>query len=65
MTLQENAYSEKISYDIDPDNEEEDSYILTLHLDEEYFKDKDRKYPVTIDPTVSWTGSRISGCLCN
>ena len=51
------AYSEKISYDIDPDNEEEDSYILTLHLDEEYFKDKDRKYPVTIDPTVSWTGS--------
>ena len=51
------AYSEKISYDIEPDNEEEDSYILTLHLDEEYFKDKDRKYPVTIDPTVSWTGS--------
>ena len=51
------AYSEKLSYDIELDDEEEDSYILTLHLDEEYFKDKDREYPVTIDPTVSWTGS--------
>ena len=51
------AYSEKISYDIELDDQEKDSYILTLHLDEEYFKDKDRKYPVTIDPTVSWTGS--------
>ena len=51
-----NAYSEKLSYDIEPDGEE-DSYVLTLHLDEDYFQDKDRQYPVTIDPTVSWTGS--------
>ena len=51
-----NAYSEKLSYDIEPDGEE-DSYLLTLHLDEDYFQNKDRQYPVTIDPTVSWTGS--------
>lgn len=52
----ENAYSEKLSYDIEEDGEE-GSYLLTLHLDEDYFKDKDREYPVTIDPTVTWTGS--------
>ena len=50
------AYSEKLSYDIEPDGGE-DSYLLTLHLDEDYFQDKDRQYPVTIDPTVTWTGS--------
>ena len=50
------AYSEELYYDIEPDGEE-DSYLLTLHLDEDYFQDKDREYPVTIDPTVSWTGS--------
>ena len=50
------AYSEELYYDIEPDGEE-DSYLLTLHLDEDYFQEKDREYPVTIDPTVSWTGS--------
>ena len=50
------AYSENLSYDIEPDGGE-DSYLLTLHLDEDYFQDKDRQYPVTIDPTVTWTGS--------
>ena len=50
------AYSEKLSYDIESDGEE-GSYLLTLHLDEDYFQDKDRQYPVTIDPTVTWTGS--------
>lgn len=50
------AYSEKLFYDIEPDGEE-GSYLLTLHLDEDYFQDKDRQYPVTIDPTVTWTGS--------
>lgn len=60
------AYSEKISYDIDPDNEEEDSYILTLHLDEEYFKDKDRKYPVTIGSNrIMDRIYGFLGCLCN
>ena len=50
------AYSENLSYDIESDGEE-GSYLLTLHLDEDYFQDKDRQYPVTIDPTVTWTGS--------
>ena len=58
------AYSENLSYDIESDGEE-GSYLLTLHLDEDYFQDKDRQYPVTIDPTVTWTGSGFLGCLCN
>ena len=51
------AYSEKLSYDIEPIKDEKDTYELTLTLDEEYLKDKDRKYPITIDPTVTWNGS--------
>lgn len=51
------AYSEKLSYDIEPIKDEKDTYELTLTLDEEYLKDKDRKYPITIDPTVTWKGS--------
>lgn len=51
------AYSEKLSYDIEPIKDEKDTYELTLTLDEEYVKDKDRKYPITIDPTVTWKGS--------
>lgn len=51
------AYSEKLSYDIEPIKDEKDTYELTLTLGEEYLKDKDRKYPITIDPTVTWKGS--------
>lgn len=51
------AYSEKLSYDIEPIKDEKDTYELTLTLDEKYLKDKDRKYPITIDPTVTWKGS--------
>ncbi|MBS7006937.1 DNRLRE domain-containing protein [Anaerostipes sp.] len=53
----EEAYSEKLSYDIEPIKGEKDTYELTLRLDEAYLKDKDRKYPITIDPTVTWKGS--------
>ena len=52
-----NAYSEAVSYEIEPMEGEEDTYLLTLVLDENYLKDSDRKYPVTIDPTVTWKGS--------
>lgn len=51
------AFSEKLSYDIEPIKDEKDTYELTLTLGEEYLKDKDRKYPITIDPTVTWKGS--------
>lgn len=51
------AYSEAVSYEIEPIEGEEDTYRLTLVLDENYMKDSDRKYPVTIDPTVTWKGS--------
>lgn len=49
------AYSEELSYDLEEAGE--DTYIITLSFEEDYFKDKDRKYPVTIDPTVTWKGS--------
>lgn len=52
-----NAYSEEISYEIEAIEGEEDTYLLTLVLDGDYFKDSGRKYPVTIDPTVTWKGS--------
>lgn len=51
------GYSEKLFYDMEPIQGEKDTYELTLTLDEQYLKDKDRKYPVTIDPTVTWKGS--------
>ena len=51
-----NAYSEEITYDISSKQGEEDTYILTMIVDEEYLKSKDRQYPVTIDPTITWSG---------
>ena len=50
-----NAYSEAIAYEIQ--KVKGDSYLLTMKVDEEYLYHRDRVYPVTIDPTVSWTGS--------
>lgn len=53
----ENAYSEAIHYSIDKKNGEEDTYIITLTADKQYLQSKDRVYPVTIDPTISWAGN--------
>lgn len=59
----ENAYSEAIHYSIDKKNGEEDTYIITLTADKQYLQSKDRVYPVTIDPTISWAGRSSQG-LC-
>ncbi|MGI6501485.1 MAG: DNRLRE domain-containing protein [Anaerostipes sp.] len=53
----EEAYSEALTYDVKKVDGEEDTYILTLTIDEDYLNDKNRQYPITIDPTVTWTGS--------
>lgn len=49
------AYSEDITYSLE-ETEEAGRYILTMTIDEEYLSDRKRKYPVTIDPTTTWTG---------
>ncbi|MDD4371944.1 MAG: DNRLRE domain-containing protein, partial [Anaerostipes sp.] len=53
----EEAYSEALTYDVKKVDGEEDTYILTLTMDEDYLNDKNRQYPITIDPTVTWKGS--------
>ena len=50
------AYSEEITYDINPKSGEKDTYILTMTVDEGYLKSNERQYPVTIDPSVTWSG---------
>lgn len=34
-----------------------DQYTLTLTVDQAYLHDKNRQYPVTIDPTATWVGT--------
>ncbi|MEG0856904.1 MAG: DNRLRE domain-containing protein, partial [Terrisporobacter sp.] len=50
------AYSEDITYDIKPKDGESDKYILTMTVDNTYLQSSERQYPVTIDPTVTWSG---------
>lgn len=38
----------------------EDAYVLNLILDDEWLMDKDRKYPVFVDPTIIDGGSNLS-----
>jgi len=55
------AYSESATYDLAAIDEEAGKYQLILTVDEGYLKDEDRQYPVTIDPTISWSGnSKVS-----
>ena len=56
-----NNYSEAITYDLeevtDTDNSKSDNcrnYILTMTVDEDYLKDENTVYPVTIDPAYTW-----------
>lgn len=50
------AYSEDIEYFLE-ETEDKGRYLLTMEVSEEYLLDPGRAYPVTIDPSVSWTGS--------
>ena len=49
------AYSENITYTLTDLGE--GKYTVDMTVSEEYLKDKHRVYPVTIDPTVTWTGT--------
>ena len=52
----EEHYSEAITYDLEEVDESEGTYILTMTVDPEYLEDPDTVYPVTIDPSYTWTG---------
>mgnify|MGYP003291831499 CR=1 FL=1 len=49
------AYSEEITYTLTDLGD--GKYIVDMTVSEEYLKDEKREYPVTIDPTVTWTGT--------
>ncbi|MBQ8044185.1 MAG: DNRLRE domain-containing protein, partial [Clostridia bacterium] len=49
------AYSEDITYTLTDLGE--GKYVVDMTVSEDYLKDKKREYPVTIDPTVTWTGT--------
>ncbi len=56
----EQAYSRELNYEIKSDLENADTYILKLHVSKEYLDDPERVYPVTIDPTLIWTGDSMA-----
>ena len=41
------------------EEDNDDTYILTMTVDEEYLNSQDTIYPVTIDPTITWRGSSM------
>ena len=51
------AYSQELYYTLGKKEGKEDTYILALTVSDEYLSNKNRVYPVTIDPTVEWYGS--------
>lgn len=72
MVDKKDAYSEDIEYEISPVDEENGEYILRMILSDAYLNAKERKYPITVDPTVTWLGSSrirdvyvISGSYAN
>lgn len=55
------AYSEALTSEITADEEEEGLYHVTVTADQEYLETPERVYPVTIDPTATWTGKANVG----
>ena len=53
------AYSEDLTTKVEETGK--DTYRITVTADREYLKDKERQYPVTIDPTIQWTGNTDLG----
>lgn len=53
------AYSEELTTKVEEAGE--DTYRVTVTADWSYLKDKDRQYPVVIDPTIKWTGNTDLG----
>lgn len=54
------ACSDDIRTDIEED-EEPDTYVYTMTVSRKYLNSRDRIYPVTIDPTVTWRSSDYVG----
>lgn len=52
-----NAYSEAIQYELKEEAGSDGAYLLTMTVDEAYLSDKERQYPVTIDPSNTWKGN--------
>ena len=50
------AYSEDLDLDIE-ETEENDTYLLKMTVSRKYLNSRERVYPVTIDPSVTWRGS--------
>ena len=55
------AYSEALTCDIEEDKAQEGLYHVTVTADREYLEDEARQYPVTIDPSASWSGKSDIG----
>lgn len=55
------AYSENLTCKVSEDKETEGLYHVTVTADMEYLKDESRQYPVTIDPTATWSGKSDIG----
>lgn len=51
------AYSEELVTTVEQKEGEDDIYIVTVTADRDYLDSEDRVYPVTIDPTLTWTGT--------
>lgn len=57
MTDSKHVYSELVKYELHKNN---DSYELTINVDKEWLHDKERVYPVVIDPTITNVQSSAS-----
>lgn len=55
------AYSEKLVCELMEDESEEGLYHVTVTADQAYLEAPERVYPVTIDPTATWTGKANVG----
>ncbi|MGN1166607.1 MAG: DNRLRE domain-containing protein [Lachnospiraceae bacterium] len=55
------AYSEDLTCEVSADEKTEGLYHVTVTADMEYLKDESRQYPVTIDPTATWSGKSDIG----
>ena len=51
------AYSEAVTTQVEKKEGETDTYLVTLTADRDYLDSEERVYPVTVDPTVTWTGT--------
>ena len=51
---------DNVHYEI---KEEKEEYIISVVVNQEYLNDKERMYPITIDPTMVWMDNRLQSAL--